>query len=165
MYPIYLFLAFLSLIVAVMAISPSNRYFNTSAVSFTPSGGSLTAITGVTSIAFDEGISTKKEGADFDAFPTVSVTDYHDPTITIDTIDAFALESVLAGQKGSLTYAARDSTNAMAAGGGGRTITMANAQIQGRSNTHPYRDYARRQLVFGAISADGATSPISSVAA
>jgi hypothetical protein len=142
----------------------TNRYMNTSGWSFTPAGGTLIALTGITSYSFDEGISTKKESADFDAFPTVSVCDFRDPTITLDTLDAFALEVTVSGVKGALTGTVRDAYNGVTTGGGGRTISMANAQIQGRTSTHAHREFGRRQLVFGAVSVDGATHPVSTTA-
>jgi hypothetical protein len=147
-----------------MALSPTNRYMNTSGWGFTPSGGALLPLTGVTSYAFDEGISTKKESADFDVFPTVSVSDYRDPKITLETLDAFALEVVIAGAKGALSGIVRDAYNGAAVGGGGKEVAMSNAQIEGRTTNQAHREYGRRQLVFGAVSIDGATHPIATSA-
>jgi hypothetical protein len=141
-------------------MSATNRYMNTSAWSFTPlPSGSAVNITGVTSYSYDEGISTKKEGADFDGFPTVSVCDYRDPKITLETLDMFIMTSTLAGQKGTLSGNVRDAYNGATAAGGGRSITLNNAQIEGRTHNAPYREYGRQQLVFGAISSDGSTHP------
>lgn len=142
----------------------TNRYMNTSGWGFTPTSGSLVNLTGVTNYSFDEGISTKKESADFDQFPTVSVNDFRDPTITLDTLDAFALETQAAGVKGTLVGTIRDAYNGATVSGGGRTVTMTNCQLQGRTSTHAHREYGRRQLVFGAISSDGATHPVSTTA-
>lgn len=141
-------------------MAATNRYMNTSGWSFTPGGGSLTAVTGVTSFGYDEGISTKKESADFDGFPTVAVSDFRDPTITLATLDAFALYAVLAGAKGVLTGNVRDAYNGVTAAGGGKSITMTNAAIQARGMTAAHREFASQQLTFGGVSVDGATHPI-----
>ncbi|MDE2103343.1 MAG: hypothetical protein KGL39_39245 [Patescibacteria group bacterium] len=141
-------------------MTATNRYMNTSGWQFTPSGGSAVTLTGITGASYDEGISTKKEGADFDGFPTVSVRDYADPKITLETLDAMAFYQILAGAKGVLTGNIRDAYNGVTVGGGGKSITMSNCQIEGRNFNAPYRDYARQQLVFGAISSDGQTHPV-----
>jgi hypothetical protein len=141
-------------------LSPTNRYMNSSGWGFTPSGGSLTNITGVTNETYDEQISTKKEGADFDLFPTVAVADYRDPIITLETLDAFILMGVVAGASGTLVGTVRDAYNGATTGGGAKLITMSNARIQGRNQSQPYREYGKQSLVFGAVSADGATHPV-----
>lgn len=158
-------LAIAGVVFTVLAytLSPTNRYMNVSSVGFTPTGGSNTALTGVTSAAYDEQISTKKEGADFDQFPTVSVCDYRDPTITIETLDAQAgalSSGIVAGVKGALLLTVRDAYNGAAAGGGAKLYTMSNAQLQGRNMNQAYREYGKQTLVFGAISSDGATHPV-----
>ena len=141
-------------------MAATNRYMNTSGWSFTPAGGALTALTGITSFGYDEGISTKKESADFDGFPTVAVSDFRDPTITLATLDAFAFIAILAGAKGSLTGNVRDAYNGVTAAGGGKSVTMSNAAIQARSLTAAHREFASQQLTFGAVSVDGATHPV-----
>lgn len=162
------------LLVAIVAITAtivlntlvaSNRFMNTSSVGFTPSGGSLTTLDGVQGASYDEGISTKKEGADFDLFPTVAVTDYRDPKITLDSINVFALFSVAAGVRGVLTVTVRDAKNGAAVGGGAMIVTMANAGIEGRNFNANYREFGKQQIVFGALSTDGATHPVSIAAA
>lgn len=157
-------LGLIALLLIVALPVATNRYMNTSGWGFTPVSGTLTVLTGITSYAFDEGISTKKESADFDLFPTVSVTDHRDPKITLETLDAFALETIVAGARGGLTGIVRDAYNGATVGGGGRQVTMSNAQIEGRTTNQAHREYGRRQLVFGAISADGSTHPVATSA-
>lgn len=147
-------------VMSLGVVTPTNRYMNTSGWGFTPSGGTLTAISGVVTESYDEQISTKKEGADFDALPTVAVTDYRDPIITLETLDAFALYTVLAGTVGTLVGTVRDAMNGATTGGGAKLITMSNARIQGRNQNQAYREFGRQSLVFGAVSSDGATHPV-----
>jgi hypothetical protein len=142
-------------------MSATNRYMNTGAVGFTPTGGSLTAITGVKSVSFDEGVSVKKESADGDLFPTVSVNDQNNPTITIETLDAFVLIAQLAGQKGTLAIVIKDAYNGTTTSGGGKTITMTGCQIEKRGATHKHREFSNQSITFGAVSADGSTHPVS----
>ncbi len=140
--------------------TPTNRYFETEGWTFLPNGGTIIALFGITSAAYDEGISTKSEGADFDGFPTVKVCDYREPKITLDTLDAMALYATIAGQKGTLAGILRDAYNGVTVGGGGKTITFTNCQIEGRNFTAAFREFAKQQLVFGGISTDGATHPV-----
>lgn len=138
----------------------TNRYMNFGAVGFTPSGGSLTTITGVKSVSFDEGVSVKKESADGDLFPTVSVNDQNNPTITIETLDGFVLYAQLAGQKGTLAVVIKDAYNGITTSGGGKTITMSNCQIEKRGTQHKHREFSHQSITFGAISSDGSTHPV-----
>jgi hypothetical protein len=141
-------------------MAATNRYMNIVGVGFTPSGGSSTPITGVKSLAFDEGVSVQKESADGDLYPTVSVNDHTDPTITVTTLDAFVLIAVLAAAKGTLVATIQDAYNKSTASGGGKTYTMSNCQIQSRGAQHAHRQFSNQSLTFGAVSGDGQTHPV-----
>lgn len=140
--------------------TPTNRYFNTSGWGFTPAGGSSTPIDGVTSADYDEGISVKKEGADFDGFPTLRVRDWAEPMINIETLNAFVLYATLAGASGTLVGTIRDAYNGAVTGGGAKLITMSQAAVEKRGISAKYREFARQNLSFGGISVDGATHPV-----
>lgn len=164
-YQTLLFVLFvIGVVLGAMAftVSPTNRYMNSSGWGFTPTGGSIQTFTGITSAAYDEQISTKKEGADFDLFPTVSVADFRDPTITLETLDSQVgmVSTLVAGVKGALVGTIRDAYNGVVTGGGAKLYTLSNAQLQGRNMSAPYREYGKQTLVFGAISSDGATHPL-----
>lgn len=141
-------------------LTATNRYFNSSGWGFTPTGGSLTSILGVQSVSYDEGISIKKESGDFDTYPTVAVRDHSDPKINLETLDAMVLSAVIGGAFGTLTGVLRDAYNGAAVGGGGKQVTLSNAFVESRGWNAPYREFAKQQLSFGAISIDGATSPL-----
>jgi hypothetical protein len=137
--------------------TPSKRYVNCTA-NFTPAAGTLTPITGLQRAAPNQGISRIKESGDADVLPTVAFSDYADPTIDLETLDAFALESSLYGVIGTLVVTIPDARNGVTAGGGGMTITMVNASVQASSATHTHRQFGRRTLTFGGYSTDGQTA-------
>jgi hypothetical protein len=140
--------------------TPSGRYMNVSGVGFTPSGGSLTTITGVKSIRFNEGIEVKKEGADYDAFPTVKAADWIQPTFDLETLDAGVLISQLAGAVGTFVFLVRDVNNGAVTGGGAKLFTVTNAFVEQRQSQHQHREFSRQTLTFGCISSDGSTHPV-----
>lgn len=140
--------------------TPTNRYMNSSGWGFTPTGGTATSLLGITSCSYEEGISIKKASADFDTYPTVAVRDYAEPKINLETLDAQVLSSVIGGAFGVLVGTLRDAYNGATTGGGAKLLTFSNAFIESRGWSAPYREFAKQQLSFGAISTDGATSPL-----
>lgn len=158
-------LALLAALILIIAntVTPTNRYMNSGAWGFTPTGGSLTNLTGVKSASYDQGISTKSESGDFDVLPTAMANDFMDPKITLEFLDAKAMTYGASGvpARGTLVGTVYDHFNKGTASGGGFTITFINSQMITASSSHPYRDFAKKSLAFGGISADGSTHPVS----
>lgn len=126
---------------------------------FTPSGGSLTAATGLTSYNFNNNIEVTKFSGDFDRFPTLVVQTYADPSLSITVADIFAFSGVALGVKGSAVLTIADAKNGVTASGGGRTITGSNALIMSDDPTGQHRQVAQNTYVFTAESTDGTTNP------
>jgi hypothetical protein len=140
--------------------TPTNRYFNVSSCGFTPSGGSLSTISGVKSISFDENPTIETEGGDFDVFDTVMAVAKIEPSFSVETLDAWGLYSVLAGSRGALVCTARDAVNGVTTGGGAKLITISNAFINKRGSNQQHRQFGKQTIGFGCISSDGATHPV-----
>jgi hypothetical protein len=139
----------------------TNRYRNVSDFTWTPATGTATILTGIKSATYDEGNQLLKEGADFDAFPTVGGVVYSEPKITVETLDAFALFATVAGSKGTLSFVVRDNSNGDAVGGGAKQINMANAFLGTRTQNNPFNQLSNQTISFECISTDGATHPVS----
>ena len=141
--------------------TPTGAYVNSSGWSFTPSGGSATALPRCKEWSLPRGISRIREGADFDHFYTLNVCDFEDPTITLTTLDPFALVSISPTQLGTLTGVVRDANNGATTGGGAKQITLNNCGLSDESGSGSHRQYARGSYSFCGTSADGVTSPLS----
>jgi len=148
-----------------MTLTPSNHYINTSTVAFTPTGGSLVALTGIKSISMNEGIEVLQEGADADFYPTVGGAIGANPSISLTSNNAFSIYATIAGAYGVLVYTANDFTNAATTAGGAKITTMSNAFLASRGREHPYHQLATQALMFHSTSTDGSTSPLAIAAA
>lgn len=139
----------------------TNRYRNVSELTWTPASGSPVTLTGIKSATYDEGNQILKEGADFDAFPTVGGVTFSEPKITFETLDAFALFATVAGSKGTLSFVVRDNSNGDAVGGGAKQINMANAFLGTRTQNNPFNQLSNQNISFECLSTDGVTHPVS----
>jgi hypothetical protein len=148
-----------------MPVSPSNRYINFSAVSFTPTSGSPTTITGVQDIQFDENGEIISAGGDADLFDRFKALVKLDPKIVIETLDSHALNTVAAGTIGSLTFTINDARNGAAVGGGGKVYTISNAVLEPHKIGQAYRQFGKQTLTFQTFSTDGTTNPVAVAAA
>lgn len=137
-----------------MALTPTNRYMNTTATF------NAVAVTGVKSAQYNEGTEALMEGADFDLYPTTSGVTMINPTITLRVLDAMNTLGTTPVTKHDLVVTVRDFTNGVGAGGGGTTITMTNAYKSQRSADFEYRQLGTQSVSFHAASTDGATSPV-----
>lgn len=144
--------------------TPSGAQVNTTSCSFTPTGGSLTAIKGVKDLAFDPQVETIHDGGDGDFFDTLAGSYKAAWKVTIQTNRPLALAALTLGAAGALTWITNDSRNATAAGGGGLTYTLANAIYGGTPVNAPHRQFATGTHTFTSFSSDGSTSPLTSVA-
>ena len=60
-------------------MAATKRQMNVTSCTFTPTSGSSTTYTGVTSVATDHGGSLIKFSGDGDRYPTTTVNDFNDP--------------------------------------------------------------------------------------
>lgn len=133
---------------------------NSSAWQYTPNSGSAILLGKMKDWSYDEGISRVQDGGDYDAFPTVNLCDWQNPTLTLSTFGVFNLKLVSPATVGVVTGKVHDSFSGITAGGGGHTITLSNASLMTRSGSGSHRQIARGQLAFCAYSMDGVTSPL-----
>jgi len=139
----------------------SGAYVNSSAWSFTPNGGSATALPRCKDWSLPRGISRIKESADFDHFWTLNVCDFEDPQVSLTTLDPFAMVTVSASALGTLTGVVRDANNGAVSGGGAKLITLTNCGLSDESGSGSHRQYARGTYTFCSTSTDGVTNPLS----
>jgi len=142
-----------------MPVTPSKRHVNWT-VSFTPSGGSLGAITGVQNCEIAPNGNLLKHSGDADRFPTTVVNDFQDPSVTVTHRDLLAQHALAPGIRGVLVCTHLDAKNLAVATGGGYTATLTNAIIQDNPSGGAHRAYGEGRCMFFAESTDGTTNPL-----
>ncbi len=137
----------------------TKRFMNWSGVSFTPSGGQATPITGVTAVEIDAGGSLAKFAGDGDRYHTTIVNDHNDPTVTVHSADLAAVRANPVGTVGIFTATHQDARNG--SGPGAITYTLANAVIASNPIRGGHRKFGEGVLTLTAYSTDGITNPLS----
>jgi hypothetical protein len=137
----------------------TKRFMNWTGVTFAPTGGKATSITGVTSVSIDSGGSLARFSGDGDRFVTTMVNDFNEPTVTIHSADLAALRANPVGTVGTLTATHNDAQNGV--GIGAITYTLANAVVAACQVQGAHRQFGQGTVTFGAFSSDGVTNPIS----
>jgi hypothetical protein len=137
----------------------TKRFMNWTGVTFTPTSGTATSITGVTSVSIDSGGSLARFAGDGDRFVTTMVNDFNEPTVTIHSADLAALRANPVGTVGTLTATHNDAQNGV--GAGAITYTLANAVVAACQVQGAHRQFGQGTVTFGAFSSDGVTNPIS----
>jgi hypothetical protein len=132
---------------------------NWTGVSFTPTGGPATTITGVTSISIDAGGNLVKFSGDGDRYNTTVVNDHNDPVITVQAADLAAIRANPAGTVGTFTATHNDARNG--ASTGATTYTLSNAVIATNPIQGAHRQFGQGTLAITAFSTDGVTNPLS----
>ena len=140
-------------------MSATKRFLNWTGVTFTPVGGTPTAITGVTSVAIDSGGSLLKFAGDGDRYNTTVVNDFNDPTITVQAADLAAIRANPVGTVGTFTATHNDAKNGT--GSGSITYTLSNAVIAQTNVKGSHRQFGQGTLVLSSFSSDGVTNPLS----
>ncbi len=141
----------------------TKRFMNWTGVAFTPSGGSATPITGVTSLTINAGGSIAKFAGDGDRYHTTVINDMNDPVVTIHAADLAAIRANPVGTVGTLTATHNDARNGV--GTGAITYTLANAVIASNTVVGSHRHFGVGTLVVTAFSSDGITNPLSTTIA
>lgn len=148
-----------------MALSPTNRFINPSSVSFTPSGGTLTAIKGVKSIGINPNVQVLKESGDADFFNTFAGAVSADWVIDVQFINTMSLNSVTPGVIGTFTFTINDARNGAVTGGGAMIYTISNAVYDPGNMSNPHRQMSTASAQFHTYSTDGTTSAVAVAAA
>jgi hypothetical protein len=136
---------------------------NWTGVSFTPTGGATTVISGVTSVAIDNGGTLARFAGDGDRYSTTVVNDYNEPMVTVHSADLTALGANPAGTVGTLTATHNDAKNGP--GSGAITYTLTNAVIAAYPIQGAHRQFGQGTLTVTAYSTDGVTNPLSTTIA
>lgn len=139
-------------------MAATKRQMNWGPVSFTPSGGSVSTATGVTNCSVSSGGNLLKFSGDGDHFPTLTINDYSDPTITVTTADVNWAFGIDPGTRGVLAVTHKD---AKLASGGAITFTLDTAVAVSPDESGQHRQIGSATLKFDCESADGTTNPLS----
>lgn len=140
-------------------MSATKRFMNWTNVSFTPTNGNATAITGVTSVTIDSGGNLARFAGDGDRFVTTLVNDFNEPSLTIHAADLSSLRANPIGTVGTVSATHNDAKNG--SGSGAVTYTMANAVVAACQVQGAHRQFGQGTLTFAAFSGDGVTNPLS----
>src|SRR5438045_1551526 len=100
---------------------------NWSAVSFTPSGGSLTAITKVDQVDFDPGGQLLPYSGDTNIYPTAIVNNRSEPRASVRSSNPAGLLAFTVGTAGSFTATHKDAKGAT---GGDIVYVLSNAVVE-----------------------------------
>lgn len=138
-------------------MTPTKRQFNVINVGFTPTGGSNTPFTGVTGVTLGLGGSLAKFDGDGDRFPTTTINEFNDPTVTVSCADMGAILANPPGTRGILLFTYKD---AKVATGGALTFTVSTAIVSDNSANQSHRQFGQGSITFMTESADGTTNPV-----
>jgi hypothetical protein len=130
---------------------------NWSAVSFTPSGGSLQAITKVNDVQFDPGGQLLPYSGDTDRYPTTIINQMNNPRATVRSGDVANLQGFVPGTVGTFNATFKD---AKLATGGDMLYVLSNAVIENAPGGGTHAQYGEATLSMLAYSSDGVTSPL-----
>lgn len=148
-----------------MPLVASNRFINVSAVGFTPTGGTLTAIKGVQNATIQQTATDVSEGGDGDLYNTVGGVVFVDPMVSLEFMNAMALTALAPGAYGTLTFTLNDSANKALTGGGAVIFTIINCYLMPQQIAAQHRQVAKATMNFKTFSVDGQTNPVSTAAA
>lgn len=142
-----------------MPATPTKRFMNWTAVEF-----GTQIFTGVTTLKWTKGGSTKVFSGDGDRMPTCIVADFTEPKATLACADEAAVNSCPVGTRGTLIATRLDAKNYALTGGGGLTYTGINGIITDGDVGGAHREYGEGNLSISFESSDGVTNPVSTAA-
>ena len=137
----------------------SNRYMNWTGVAFTPDGGSLTSITGVTNLRIQFNGNNTKFYGDGDIYPSTIAHSQEDLQITITAASVAALLALPGGTRGTLVATLNDARNKE--GTGAITFTIVGCVIRSPDVGAQYRQFSAPTLMIDVEVEDGLTNPVS----
>ena len=138
-------------------MTASKRFMNWTGVGFTPTGGELIPITGVTSVKFDDGSSMASFAGDGDRYNSMTVNDFNEPKCTCETGDPGCLILLPSGTTGVFTATLNDAKNKAATGA--ITYTF-QAIVSGNSVMGKHRAYGMGTLEMQGNAVNGQTNPL-----
>jgi hypothetical protein len=138
-------------------MAASKLQMNWSAVGFTPTSGTLVAITKVQDVQFDPGGSLKDYMGDADKFPTTVVNDMNRPKATVQSGDIATIQALVPGTIGTFTATFNDAKQST---GGAIVYTLSNAVVANIPGGGKHGDYGAATLNLQAFSSDGVTNPL-----
>ena len=132
-------------------MSSTRRFMNWTGVTFTPTNGAPTSITGVTSIQIDSGGNLLKFSGDGDRFSTTVVNDFNDPSVTVHSADLAAVLAFPVGTVGTFIATHNDAKNGDRRRGGHIRLDQRGDLIEPdprlAPSVRPGRSYARRVFI------------------
>jgi hypothetical protein len=146
-------------------MASSKRFMNWTGVGFTPTSGTLIAVTGVTSVTADNGGNLVDFSGDGDHYITTVVNDMTEPVFTIAAADIAALNQLTPGLRGTFFATFNDAKSRAAVGSGALTYTVVGAVVGGNSGGGQHRQFGSSTVTIKTESPDGQTSPVSITAA
>ncbi len=137
----------------------TKRYFNWENAGFTPAGGSLIPIDGVTSVRFGTGGAVDKFYGDGDLYPSTIVYSREEPSITITSGNVAALLQLPGGTRGTFTVTLMDAVNKLSTGA--ITFTVIGCVVRMLDLNGQHKQFPGPTLTIDVGAADGITNPVS----
>lgn len=144
-----------------MALVPSKRQINWSAVSFTPSGGVAVSMTNVQDVSIESNAQSISGDGDANIYNTFLRVVKQSPSVSVTTQDGSLYNSIIVGAVGVWVGTHNDATNTTGGtGSGALTYTLNNAVVDHSNASGSHAQLGTRQFVFKSFSVDGVTSPL-----
>jgi hypothetical protein len=144
----------------------THRQINWTAVSFTPSGGSIVTMTNVQDVKIEPGVETIEGRGDANIGPTFRRAVKQNPSFTVSLQDASLLNSIVPGAVGAFTATHNDATNiAGGSGSGALTYTLSNAVVEDGHASGAHATLGTSSYKFSSFWTDGVTNPLAMVIA
>ncbi len=139
-------------------MAATKRNINWTAVGFTPTSGTLSTATGVSSVQIKTGANLLKFAGDGDRGPSLIVNDYNEPTASVTTADEAWAMSLTGGTFGAFTATHND---AKLASGGAIVFALNPCVVEAPDASGEYRQVGKSTVQFVGYFSDGTTNPLS----
>jgi len=133
---------------------------NWTSTGFTPTGGSLQAVSRVSGIDIDPGGQLLEYSGDGNRFPVAIFNHMNKPSFTINSENIGVLSSLAPGAVGVVSSILNDPKNGAGAGSGAILFALANAVLENPKMGGKHMAYATGSATFKGYSSDGVTSPL-----
>ncbi len=141
-------------------MSPSKRFINWTNASFTPAGGTVIPILGITQCTIDRGVTYVMDSADADFYDSLAAAVGAKPKATIATNRPGILDTVPVGVIGVFSIQRNDAINGGAAGGGAVIYSLTGV-FDPATQAGAHHQIGTGGGSFVGVSADGTTNPLS----
>jgi hypothetical protein len=136
----------------------TGRHYNIGPCSFTPTSGTLIALSGVQSLRVPRGVTPKKFRGGSDIFHSTVVVDIREPKVMIDFANINAFVTLPLGVFGAFSGVILDAKNGT--GSGGVTVALANCAAFDDDISQAHGDFGKCSATFHPEVVDGVTSPL-----